>query len=206
MTSYHHLYPFSPWGLHGGTLRLRTAVEASQLEGTAVLSWWDGTQRAWRSDAPVQSIGSADPDAKADFHTSGYTRLKRWVFPFSLWETGRKRCVNVAHILREHPESTVVLHTSPLAPLAAELRRSGRRVVVDVHDAVFRGHLDDSRSASGLMRATRRTYAATVRHRERRALAAADWLAIAGWDDMQRLAAMGLERATWAPTGLTARL
>jgi Glycosyl transferases group 1 len=206
MTSYHHLYPFSPWGLHGGTLRLRTAVEASQLDGTAALSWWDEAQLAWRSDVPVGSIGSPDPESTAELPSSPFTRLKRSVFPFSLWETGRKRRAHVAHILDEHPESTLVLHTSPLAPLAAGLRQSGRRVVVDVHDAVFRGHLDDSRSTSGAMRAIRRTYSGTVRHREGHALMAADWLAVAGWDDMQLLARLGLARATWAPTGLEAQL
>ena len=205
-TLYHHIYPFNPWGLHGGTLRLRTAVDASLLEGAATVSWWDHSQLAWRSDTSVESIGAPDPAPAPEESASAANRLKRSIFPFTLWESGRKPCSHVAHVLNEQPEASIVLHTSFLAPLAAGLRQSGRRVVVDVHDAVFRGHLDDSERASGAMRAIRRTYAETVRRRERRALAAADWLAVAGWDDAQRLMSLGLTRATWAPTGLEARL
>jgi hypothetical protein len=78
--------------------------------------------------------------------------------------------------------------------------------MVDVHDAMFRGHLDDAVGASGAMRAVRGAYAGTVRRRERRALIPAHQLAVAGWDDMCLLANLGLTRATWAPTGLEARL
>ena len=206
MTAYHHLYPFNPWDLHGGTLRLRTAVEASLLGGTATLSWWDRTRLRWRSDVSVESIGAPDPAPIAESCNGGATKLKRRIFPFALWEAGWKPRSCIGQVLDEQPEATLVLHTTFLAPLAAELRQSGRRVVVDVHDAIFRGHLDEAEGASGAMWAVRRAYAGTVRHRERRALVPAHQLAVAGWDDMRLLAGLGLARVTWAPTGLEAQL
>jgi hypothetical protein len=206
VAEYHHLYPFSPWGLHGGTLRLRTAVEGSLLGGTAALSWWDGSRRVWRSDTPLECIGSPDPEPTAASGASIVNRLKRRVFPFTLWEAGRRPCAGVAETLDRHPSATLVLHTTLLAPLAGGLRQAGRKVVVDVHDAMFRGHLDDAAGAAGAMRAVRRAYAGTVRRRECRALIPAHELAVAGWDDMRLLADAGLTRATWSPTGLEARL
>jgi hypothetical protein len=206
MTAYHHLYPFNPWGLHGGTLRLRTAVEASLLSGTATLSWWDHSRLRWRSDVSVESIGAPDPEPITESRNSAATELKRRIFPFALWESGRKPRSRIADVLNEQPEATLVLHTTFLAPLAAELRQSGRRVVVDVHDAIFRGHLDNAEGAPGAIRAVRRTYAGTVRYRECRALVPAHQLAVAGWDDMRLLASLGLNRMTWTPTGLEAQL
>ena len=206
MTSYHHLYPFSPWGLHGGTLRLRTAVEASLLDGSATFSWWDPTRLAWRSDVALEDIGAPDPEPALAPAPSGSRGLKRRVFPFVLWEAGRKPRAHSSDVLERQPDATIVLHTTFLAPLADRLRRSGRRVVVDVHDAIFRGHLDEAIGAPAPMRALRRAYAGSVMQRERRALAPARALAVAGWDDARMLERMGLTRATWAPTGLEAQL
>ncbi len=206
MTAYHHLYPFSPWGIHGGTLRLRTAMEASLLDGTAVLSWWDDRRQEWRSDVPVASIGAPDPEPTALSDNSVANRLKRRVFPFAMWEAGRKPRSSVAHTLAQRPDATLVLHTTFLAPLVAELRQSGRRVVVDVHDVIFRGHLDEARRASFGMQAITQTYASSVRHRERRALAPAHKLAVAGWNDARLLSDVGLAQSSWAPTGLEAQL
>jgi hypothetical protein len=205
VAEYHHIYPFSPWGLHGGTLRLRTALEQRCVEGTATFSWWDRARQAWRSDTPVESVGTADPEPTPEARASTANRLKRWVFPSTLWEAGWRPRSALGDLHDEPPARTIVLHTTLVAPLAARLRESGRRVVVDVHDAIFRGHLDDAKGASAAMWATRRAYAATVRHRERLALAPAHRLAVAGWDDMRLLADMGLTRATWSPTGLDAR-
>ncbi|HEV7163317.1 MAG TPA: glycosyltransferase [Solirubrobacteraceae bacterium] len=205
--SYHHLYPFSPWGLHGGTLRLRTAVEASRLHGTTTFSWWDNTQGKWRSDVAVEQIGAPDPAPTSVSRAPAAARLKRTVFPFVLWEAGRRPRSRAAHVLAEQPQATLVLHTTFMAPLADELRRSGRRVVVDVHDAIFRGHMDEAAGGAPIaMRPVRTVYAASVRHRERRALASATRLPVAGWDDTRMLKGLGLTAAQWAPTGLEAQL
>ncbi len=205
-TTYHHLYPFSPWGLHGGTLRLRTAVEASRLHGTATLSWWDSTQSEWRSNVALEQIGAPDPAPAAIPTTPVATRLKRSIFPFVLWEAGRRPCSLAAPVLAEQPLATLVLHTSFMAPLADALRRNGRRVIVDVHDAIFRGHMDEAGGAPFAMRPIRTVYAASVRHRERRALASVTRLPVAGWDDARMLKGLGLAAAQWAPTGLEAQL
>jgi hypothetical protein len=206
MPSYHHLYPFSPWGLHGGTLRLRTAIEASLLDGAASFSWWDATRSQWRSDVEPDDIGAPSPEPTAAVIETGAGDLKRRVFPFVMWEAGRKPRSGVADVLTQQPDATLVLHTSFLAPLAAGLRRSGRRVVVDVHDAIFRGHMDEAAGASVAMRALRAAYAKSVLQRERRALAGACGLAVAGWDDALILEGLGLRQLKWAPTGLEAQL
>ena len=204
MTIYHHLYPFSPWGVHGGTLRLRTGVEGSMLDGTAIVSWWDGTRARWETGLPTEMIGSADPEPPAALDQSMTNTLKRYVFPFTLWEAGRKPRAGLSNIVDIVPQATLVLHTSLLAPLAEGMRSSGRHVVVDVHDAMFRGHMDDALAAPWPLSAARRTYARTVRHRECRALESASALAVAGWDDTQLLLGRGLTRSTWVPVGLDA--
>jgi hypothetical protein len=206
MPRYHHLYPFSPWGRHGGTLRLRTAVEGSLLEGSATLSWWDRSRLAWRSDVLIEGIGAPDPEPVPLSNQSNIDRLKRHVFPFVLWESGRRPRSASTDLLADESDAIVVLHTTFLAPLAAGLRQSGRRVVVDVHDAIFRGHRDEADGASATLRTLRRMYAASVCRRERRALAQADRLAVAGWDDTRLLGGLGLTQARWAPTGLDAEL
>ncbi len=208
MTSaaYHHLYPFDPWGLHGGTLRLRTAVEASQLHGTATFSWWDSTQGQWRSDVAVEQIGAPDPAPAPIPPPTAASRLKRSVFPFVLWEAGRQPRSGAAKVLSEQPQATLVLHTSFLAPLADELRHQGRHVVVDVHDAIFRGHMDEAAGAPIAMRSIRTAYGTSVRHREQRALASSNRLPVAGWDDARLLKDLGVRAAQWAPTGLEAQL
>ena len=206
MTTYHHLYPFSPWGLHGGTLRLRTAVEASSLGGIAMLSWWDPMRSEWRSDVPVKSVGAPDPEPVAAPLETHASALKRHLFPFALWESGRAPRSRASRVLAEKPGATLVLHTTFLAPLAAGLRQSGRRVVVDVYDAIFRGHLDEAEGASIGMRAVRRAYASSVRHRECGALMPIPSLLAAGWDDARLLTGLGLQQIKWVPTGLEAQL
>jgi hypothetical protein len=206
MASYHHIYPFSPWGLHGGTLRLRTALDASALAGTGTFSWWDAARLAWRSDVAVEEVGAPDPSPMPVPAADMASQLKRRLFPFVLWESGRRPRSTVSDVLAEAPAATLVLHTTFLAPLAAELRKGGRRVVVDVHDAVFRGHLDEAAGAPMTLRALRAAYGMSVRRRERRALIPACSLPVAGWDDTRLLKGLGLTRAQWAPTGLDAQL
>lgn len=102
-----------------------------------------------------------------------------------------------------HPASTVVLHTSYLAPLAKKVREAGaQRIVVDVHDVVFGAHADDARRGPLAVRALRRLYAETVRYRERRALLHADALAVAGWGDVLKLKSLAVASLVWAPTGI----
>jgi len=149
-------------------------------------------------------IGSSDPAPAGEPEPSTLNKLKRHVFPFTLWEAGRKPRAGLPNLDEVDPRATVVLHTSLLAPLTDGLRESARPVVVDVHDAMFRGHMDDARSGSAALRATRRTYARTVRHRECRALASADAMPVAGWDDAEILRGRGLAKATWVPTGMDA--
>jgi hypothetical protein len=187
-------------------MRLRTAVEASKLDGTATLSWWDPVKAEWQSDVPPESVGTPDPQPISVSGETRADRLKRRLFPFALWEAGRKPRSNVAHAVAQQPDATLVLHTTFLAPLAPGLLRSGRRVVVDVYDAIYRGHLDEAEGASLAMRALRRAYAGSVRRRELRALAPVPRLAVAGWDDSRLLSGLGLRHLRWAPTGLEARL
>jgi hypothetical protein len=99
--------------------------------------------------------------------------------------------------------STVVLHTSYLAPLVRSLRAAGAdRVVVDVHDVVANAHSDDAGFGPRGVRVVRKVYAASVRRRELRYLAEADSLVVAGWHDAISLKACGIPAATWAPTGI----
>ena len=187
-------------------MRLRTALEASLLHGTATLSWWDHFGLTWRSDSSPEDVGTTDPGPLRDSVTEDAAGLKRRLFPSTLWESGWKPRSNASDALTNQHDATIVLHSTFLAPLAARLRRSGQRVVVDVYDAVFRSHYDDARGAPLALRATRRSYACSVRARERRALARVTGLAVAGWDDMRVLSALGIVGMTWAPTGLEAKL
>jgi hypothetical protein len=206
MSHYHHLYPYSPWGLHGGTMRLRTAIEASLLRGTATLSWWDRTGSAWRSNVSLDSVGEAPPSAVRNATAGNSEGLKRRLFPSTLWESGWKPCSRAQEALMEQRDATIVLHSTFLAPLAARLHRAGQRVIVDVYDAVCRSHYDDATGASLPLRMTRQSYARTVCARERRALGPMNWLVVAGWDDIRVLAKLGVAGMTWVPTGLEAEL
>ena len=205
MRSVHHLYPYPPWGWHGGTLRLRTALEASDLIASGTLSWWDRSESCWHEASP-EIVGSPDPGRLETRHFDDDAGLKRRLFPSTLWESGIRPRRAMTPAVEAHADATLVLHTTYLAPMARTLRRRGWRVVVDVHDAVFRAHRDDARRASGGLRVVRRSYAASVKVREAHSLRAADGLAVAGWDDASLLAGLGLTEAVWAPTGVEADL
>lgn len=201
MTRYHHLYPYPPWGWYGGTLRLRTALDASQLLGVATVSWWDRSKSVWREVAP-HDVGGTAPEPVVPFATTG---LKRRLFPSTLWESGIKPRRTAADAFPQD-DATIVLHTSYLAPLANGLRQRGLQVVVDLHDLVFRAHSDDAALASTGLRITRHIYSRSVKAREQRSLAKASDVVTAGWDDMLLLRELGLVRAAWAPIGMEVSL
>lgn len=185
-------------------MRLRTGVDGSLLNGTVTISWWDRAGARWQTGLPADLVGSADPSWPTPSSPSTTDRIKRSVFPFTLWEAGRKPVAALSDGAAIEPGCTVILHTSLLAPLAEGLRSSGHHVVIDVHDAMFRGHMDDGDAASFLLAAARHSYARTVRRRECSALGSADALAVAGWDDSQLLQSRGLGNSSWVPTGLDA--
>ena len=171
----------------------------------ATLSWW--ITGGWNGDqtSPLRAWAQQIPN-RFPRHPKPALAIEPRLFPFALWESGRKPRSHVDRIVARDPETTLVLHTTFLAPLAAGLCQSGRRVVVDVYDAIFRGHLDEAEGASLGMRAVRRAYASHVQRRECGALMPVPSLLAAGWDDARLLKGLGLKRITWAPTGLEAQL
>jgi hypothetical protein len=182
-------------------MRLRTALDASMSLGDSVLYWLDRPKRQWIRETDVGIVGSPSPTPQAhDPHLT--TRAKRALFPSTLFESGRMPIK--AFPLAELPRgSTVVLHTSYLAPFVGSLRAAGaERVVVDVHDVVANAHFDDASFGPRAVRVVRKAYAASVRRRELRYLAEADSLLVAGWHDTIDLRARGIRAATWAPTGI----
>ena len=200
------LYPFMPWGWHGGTLRLRTATTACEGEHVDV-RWWDAAARTWRGSLDPAAIGGEPPTGRATVASTRISRLKRTLFPSTLWESGRRAVAAAEPLLRSlnlSDRDTVILHTTYLAPLIPLLSASGARVVVDVHDLVWRAHRVDATGASAPLWAVRGAYALAVRRREERLLAAADRLLVAGYRDFENLQKLG-PRARWVPTGLDAR-
>lgn len=129
--------------------------------------------------------------------------MKRWLFPFALWESGRHAASAVPEIstqLELGPGDTVVLHTTFLAPAIAALRATGARVFVDVHDLVWRAHRMEATDAGLIPWAARTLYALGLRRREESLLAGATGLMVCGWRDSELLSSVA--SATWTPVGI----
>ena len=189
-----HFYPFRPDREQGGTLRLRTAVRATEPLGETVVVWFDITSRRWRADKP------GEIPASHGLAVSG--GLKRRVFPHTLFESGRHAVAALVEQWSDHIEqgAVPVLHTSYLAPAIKALPEAP---VVDVYDLVWRGHEIDARSASLPLSTVRTLYAARARRREEVALRQARALIVAGWDDHRRLEHLH-RPSRWVPTGISA--
>jgi hypothetical protein len=191
-----HLYPFLPGGRHGGTLRLRAALAGTARAGEPELHFFDPVQGAWRGPAEdIEAMRAAALPAPAP------PGLKRRLFPSTLWESGRRaRRAIAGHLdrLALDGESTVFLHTSYLAPLLAVLPVA-RRALVDAYDLVWLAHANDARSTTMPAGPVRAVYSATVRLRELRALAGADTVLAAGYEDFQALRTAHRD-ARWVPT------
>jgi hypothetical protein len=188
-----HFYPFRPDREQGGTLRLRTAVRATEPLGDTVVVWFDATSGRWRTDEP-----GAAPASHGRTASGG---LKRRIFPHTLFESGRHAVAALVEQWDEHvtPGAIPLLHTSYLAPAIKALPEVP---IVDVYDLVWRGHEIDARSASLPLSTVRAAYAARARHREEAALCQARALIVAGWDDHRRLEHLG-RPSRWVPTGMS---
>jgi hypothetical protein len=200
------LYPFEPWGWHGGTLRLRTAAAACEPRDL-VIRWWNAAERTWSEPLEPEMIGKNPASAPDGERRDGLQRLKRTIFPSTLWESGRHAVTAARSMLQSREFATdevVILHTTYLAPLIPVLATVGARVAIDVHDLVWRAHRIDATTAGSPLWALRGAYAGTVRAREQRLLAAADRLLVAGYRDYELLAALP-PRVSWAPTGVDGR-
>jgi hypothetical protein len=192
-----HFYPFRPDREQGGTLRLRTAVRATEPLGETVVVWFDARAGRWRTDEPRAGVDG--PDSHGPAASGG---LKRRVFPHTLFESGRHAVSALVEQWNEHIEHGAVplLHTSYLAPAITALPEAP---FVDVYDLVWRGHEIDARSASLPLSTIRAVYAARARRREESALRQARAMIVAGWDDHRRLEHLG-RPSRWVPTGMSA--
>ncbi len=188
-----HFYPFRPDREQGGTLMLRTAVQATEALGDTIVVWFDATSGRWRADEPGPAPVSHGPAAVGG--------LKRRVFPHTLFESGRHAVAALIAQWGEHVEDGAVplLHTSYLAPAIEALPEAP---IVDVYDLVWRGHQIDAHAVSPPLATVRAAYAARVRRREEGALRRARALLVAGWDDHQRLEHLG-RPSLWVPPGLS---
>ena len=203
--TYVHLYPFAPWGWYGGTLRLRTALEGTALRGRTRALWFDAMSGEWR-ELSVEGVGAPDNMAARGSREvkSCVARLKRYIFPSTLWESGRRPRRTLASAIAARPSSTVILHTTYLAPAAAVLSARGHRTIIDAHDVVHRAHRDDAAATAQLRKAVRSVYATTVRARELSSLRRVAGVVVAGWTDAELLRSAGVAEVYWAPTGLDA--
>lgn len=187
-----HFFPFRPDREQGGTLMLRTAVQATESLGDTTVAWFDAAAQRWRADAP-----EATPIADGPAATGG---LKRRIFPHTLFESGRHAVAALVGQWAEHvgPDTVPLLHTSYLAPAIGDLPDAP---VVAVYDLVWRGHEIDAEAARLPLSAVRGAYAARVRRREEAALRRARGLVVAGWDDHRRLEHLG-RPSCWVPPGI----
>jgi hypothetical protein len=199
-----HLYPYMPFTRYGGTLRLLSSIEGSrQLSRAVSVYCFDAGRQLW-SSVEISEIGRMSPEKGSS--GSAPLRLKRRIFPSTLFESGRKPARSAVGALEEFGVSSsdlVVLHTSYLSSLVPRIQRRGAAAAVDVHDLVWRAHRTDAEAASAPLSLIRRAYAVTVRAREEPRLTGADALAVAGYADCLRLQRLGA-KATWVPTGLEA--
>ena len=196
-----HLYPFPPYGRHGGTLRLRAAVAGSARVGDPRVHWFDPAAGVWRGPegeaALIDGLEGQRPSPPDQAPS-----LKRRLFPSTLWESGiRARRALATHLdrLELEPDSIVLLHTSSLAGVAPLLRLAPERIALDVYDLVAIAHRNDAALAPPPLAALRRVYARTVRSREQRALAHSGTLIVAGHADHATLAARFAD-LHWIPT------
>ena len=190
-----HLYPFSPRGRHGGTLRLSAAVDATSELGEPEIHYFDADADAWSGPVEAGSLAGMLEEVPSD-PPRGSVGLKRRLFPSTLWESGRHPCralTEAAQRFGIDDQTVLFLHTSYLAPSLPSLPPARARIV-DVYDLVWAAHRNDATAARGPARALRLAYAATVRRREEAAVARADGLVAAGFADA---AALG---APWIPT------
>lgn len=202
-----HWYPFPPWRLHGGTMRLRTAMEATEVVEGSVFFWWDASRGRWSGPHPPNLVGAPDPAPESTTSSAATSSLKRRVFPSTLFESGRTAAPQAADLMgrisRERRPRAFVLHTSYLAPALPMIDAGPVPVFVDLHDLVWLVHQDDARNARVAARAARRVYAASVKQREMAALRRAHGVLAAGWNDARVIkATSGAPRVTWVPTGL----
>lgn len=200
MDRYFHFFPFPPFGMHGGVLRLLTAVRATPDAEVHVL-WWEAAAREWR-DVTLADIGQPGPRIVPP-RIKHLGAAKRWFFPSVLWESGQPATAalpSAARRLGIRATDTLVLHTTLIAGAIPELHASGARVLVDVHDLVWRAHRTEAMRASAVQSVARTVYALHVRRREHEYLAQADGLMVCGWADTVALSSIGA--ASWAPVGI----
>jgi hypothetical protein len=196
MTHFLHFYPYRVDQSEGGTLRLETARRATELLGPTEVQCFDRTRGEWE---PIASVRHDRTDGAAS--ASQLSRVKRIVFPHTLFESGRHPVHALAPKLQSLDQATIpVLHTSYLAPALTRLPR--RRAVVDVYDLVWYAHHLEARRRSPHT-PIRAAYAASVKVRENRVLSRALCLPVAGWADWKQLSPLGPPTA-WCPTGLRA--
>lgn len=191
-----HLFPFEPWGVDGGTLRLRTSIEGSGAFDDVAVGYWGG--ECWHTTAPSE-VTATRLGAARMFRADSF---KRRLFPSTLWESGR-RAVGAFDCDLVRGADAVVVHTTYLGDLIPKIRRvTAAPVILDVYDLIWRVHrLDAALTRHPGYRTIRRLYSRSVRPREERALRSADAVACAGWTDLQHLPD-DLPIAEWLPTGL----
>jgi glycosyltransferase involved in cell wall biosynthesis len=199
------LYPFSPDEWHGGTLRLKTAVDASSRLGSVEIYWWDECAGLWEGPLPIEEIGRARREHASAAASTASARIKRWLFPSTLWESGRQASSHASQLLGSlqlDADDLVVLHTTYLAPVVPVVTELGARVVVDVHDLVWRAHRMDADIPPVVLWPVRAAYSVAVRKRELSLLKEADGLLVCGWRDSELLGSIG--SVGWTPTGVDA--
>ncbi|MDO9352850.1 MAG: glycosyltransferase family 4 protein, partial [Solirubrobacteraceae bacterium] len=184
------------------TMRLAFAARATAEHGETRVIWWDASSGAWQGPLAIELIGSEAPSPSLPFSPGRLGRLKRTIFPSTLWESGRSERAAVPSPSLLPDGAHVVLHTTYIAALADELRSRAARISVDAYDLIWRVHEMDADVATKAVASIRRLYARTVRPRELGGLKAADSVLTAGWGDKLDFEAAASRQATWAPTGL----
>ena len=193
-----HFYPFPPFGDHGGTLRLQTAELACRDLGDQRTFWYDVGIGSWREDL-------IEPDAPGKIAQPG---IKRRIFPSTLYESGRSAVAAFRETdwaARFDQPSNAIFHTTYLGPLLKDERPTWlHKRVIDAYDLVWRAHAIDAGLGGGAVRTVRRFYSTSVKQREMGAIAHADAIAVAGYEDWRHVE--GLETTSaWCPTGLVAQ-
>lgn len=188
-----HLYPFVPRGRHGGTLRLRAALAGSAGSGEPELHWFDPASRRWHGAHDQSALDEIDWGGSPEIDPSQSWSLKRFLFPSTLWGSGRRPRRALSDPLAGielHGDAIFFLHTTYLAPLIDTLPVAAERIVLDVYDLVWKAHQNDARAAAPLVRSLRRAYAATVRERDHR---------VRPGEDLALVTGLGVD-ARWIPT------
>jgi hypothetical protein len=182
---------------------LRTALAASPPD--ARLLAFDPAGGEWHDARTTGDLFAVAAQTERGPRSSRAQAAKRAVFPATLWESGRRPMRALASGAHSGGpwDGLVVLHTTYLAPLAPWLQARGARVLLHVYDLVWRAHELDAQRARGPLRAIRSAYATTVRPREERAVAAADAVVVAGWDDWLALRSR-VPAARWVAPGVPA--